>query len=404
MQIAEFRAPGIHELVMQQTVSVRSIMDEFADSTGLTDASRNQRRYLWTDAFAVCNFLQIYRQTGEQKYRRLALNLVDQVHLSLGRHRKDSKHSGWLSGLDAEEALIHPTKGGLRIGKQLDENQPGETLDERLEWNRDGQYFHYLTKWMHALNCVSQVTGKNIYNQWALELAKVAHAEFTYTPPMGGIKRMYWKMSIDLSRPLVGSMGQHDPLDGLITYQQIEATAKLFPETPAELSLKTEVEDMVAMCEEGNWSTEDPLGIGGLLTDAYKLVQLIDTCHLHETARLELLLRDIELGLQEFIVHDPLNLPAEHRLAFRELGLAIGLQAIAMMQKTIEQHPGNFTNVDQLNYTLENLSRFYPVYNFIRDFWLEPDHRSVNSWLEHADINNVMLATCLAPDSYLKLS
>ena len=184
----------------------------------------------------------------------------------------------------------------------------------------------------------------------------------------------------------------------------MEATAKLFPETPAELSLKTEVEDMVAMCKGGHWSTEDPLGIGGLLTDAYKLVQLIDTCHLHETARLELLLHDIELGLQAFIVHDPLNLPAEHRLAFRELGLAIGLQAIARMQKTIEQHPGNFTNGDQLNYTLANLSRFYPVYEFIRDFWLEPGHRSVNSWLEHADINNVMLATCLAPDSYLKLS
>ena len=28
---------------------------------------------------------------------------------------------------------------------------------------------------------------------------------------------MYWKLSIDLSRPLVASMGQHDPLDGLVT-------------------------------------------------------------------------------------------------------------------------------------------------------------------------------------------
>ena len=210
-------------------------------------------------------------------------------------------------------------------------------------------------------------------------------------------------MSIDLSRPLVDSMGQHDPLDGLITHQQLEATAKLFPETPSEPGLKAEIEDMAAMCAGGNWFTEDSLGIGGLLTDAYMLVQLIDTHHLHETARLESVLRDIETGLQAFIMHNPLNLPAEHRLAFRELGLAIGLHTIDRMQKTIAQHPGNFSNVDQLSSTLENLSRFYPVYEVIKDFWLDTGHRSVSTWQEHADINNVMLATCLAPGGYLEL-
>jgi hypothetical protein len=34
----------------------------------------------------------------------------------------------------------------LRIGKQLAERRPGERFDERLEWERDGQYFHYLTR------------------------------------------------------------------------------------------------------------------------------------------------------------------------------------------------------------------------------------------------------------------
>ena len=388
---------------MQQTLSIHSIMSEFANSTGLSNASREPSRYLWTDAFAVCNYLELYRQTGERDYMQLALKLVDQVHITLGKHRKDSEPSGWLSGLDEEEARLHPTTGGLRIGKHLNELQPGEPFDEHLEWDRDGQYFHYLTKWMHALNCVSRATGKSIYNQWALELARAAHAAFTYTPPMGGMKRMYWKMSIDLSRPLVDSMGQHDPLDGLITYQQLEATKKLFPETPAELSLEAGIEDMAAMCAGGNWSTEDSLGIGGLLTDAYKQVQLIDTHHLHETARLESVLHDVESGLQAFVMHNTLNLPAEHRLAFRELGLAIGLHTIDRMQETIAQHPGNFTNVDQLTPTLTNLSRFYPVYEFIKDFWLEAAHRSVGTWQEHADINKVMLATCLAPDSYLKL-
>jgi len=34
---------------------------------------------------------------------------------------------------------------------------------------------------------------------------------------------MHWKMSIDLSYVLVPSMGQHDPLDGLVTYCELQA-------------------------------------------------------------------------------------------------------------------------------------------------------------------------------------
>ena len=114
--------------------------------------------------------------------------------------------------------------------------QPGEPLDENLEWDRDGQYFHYLTKWMHALNRVSRVTGDPSYLRWAMELAQAAHARFVYLPPAGGRKRMYWKMSIDLTRPLVPSMGQHDPLDGLVTYMRAAGGEPAFP---AELPFPT---------------------------------------------------------------------------------------------------------------------------------------------------------------------
>ena len=388
---------------MQQAISPRSIMLDYAAASGLSDSSREPRRYLWTDAFAVCNYLELYRQSGETSFLQLALKLVDQVHRTLGQHRKDSIHSGWLSGLDDVQARLHPTRGGLRIGKRLDERQPGEPVNESLEWDRDGQYFHYLTKWMHALNCVSRDTGMGIYNRWAMELARVTHAAFSYTPSTGGTRRMYWKMSIDLSRPQVDSMGQHDPLDGLITYLQLDATAKRFPETAAAPGLTSEIEQLHAMCAGRNWATEDPLGIGGLLTDACKLVQLIDVYQLHETARLESLLRDIEAGLQIFVAHSQLNLPAEYRLAFRELGLAIGLHTISRMQKRIAQQPGHFSNANQLTALLTNLSRFHRVQEYIEDFWLESGHQSVKSWQEHADINNVMLATSLAPDGYLQL-
>ena len=91
---------------MQQAISTQSIMVDFAASTGLSDTSREPRRYLWTDAYAVCNYLELYRHTNDQIFLQLALKLVDQVHQILGRQRKDSVHSGWLSGLDGEQAQL----------------------------------------------------------------------------------------------------------------------------------------------------------------------------------------------------------------------------------------------------------------------------------------------------------
>ena len=115
--------------------SVRKIMSEFAGLTGLSPATTRPRRYLWTDAFAVCNFLGLYQETGDEKLKDLALRLVDQVHSVLGRHREDASRTGWLSGLDEEDGRLHPTLGGLRIGKQLKERGPNEPLDEQLEWD-----------------------------------------------------------------------------------------------------------------------------------------------------------------------------------------------------------------------------------------------------------------------------
>ena len=122
-----------------------ALMTSFAARTGL-DAAHSKQRYLWTDAFAVCNFLGLARLTGEQRYTELALRLVDQVHHTLGRHRDDDPRTGWISGLSEREGEAHPTRGGLRIGKKLPERGPNDPIDEALEWDRDGQYFHYLTK------------------------------------------------------------------------------------------------------------------------------------------------------------------------------------------------------------------------------------------------------------------
>ncbi|HLA41210.1 MAG TPA: hypothetical protein VJ417_14510, partial [Candidatus Glassbacteria bacterium] len=50
----------------------QKIMLEFAEWTGLSPATAKPRRYLWTDAFAVCNFLELYRQSGDETFKWLA--------------------------------------------------------------------------------------------------------------------------------------------------------------------------------------------------------------------------------------------------------------------------------------------------------------------------------------------
>jgi hypothetical protein len=193
--------------------TAREIMKDFAHSTGLT-SDEEPKRYLWTDAFAVCNYLGLHTATGEEPFRVLALELVDQVHRILGRHRPDDPREGWISGLSEAAGARHPTAGGLRIGKPAPERWPDEPHNPRTEWDRDGQYYHYLTKWMHALSRVWQVTGDETYHGWAVELGEAAHRGFLV--PGTGSKRLSWKMSIDLSRRLVPSTGLHDPLDGFL--------------------------------------------------------------------------------------------------------------------------------------------------------------------------------------------
>ena len=80
-------------------------MRGFAERTGLT-SDRPERRYLWTDAFAVCNFLDLARRTGDRSHADLALRLVDRVHHVLGRHRADDARTGWISGLGEREGEI----------------------------------------------------------------------------------------------------------------------------------------------------------------------------------------------------------------------------------------------------------------------------------------------------------
>ncbi|HEY0712989.1 MAG TPA: hypothetical protein VGF45_09970, partial [Polyangia bacterium] len=233
--------------------------------------SEAPQRYLWTDAFAVCNLLSLARATHDEPY------------------------------------------------------------DSRLEWERDGQYFHYLTKWMHALDQVARWTQTEIFNRWARELAEAAFRIFSYGP--ANARGMFWKMGVDGKFALVPSMGQHDPLDGLVTFAELDLTETLCFATQGPPRLGPLLPDLAGMLTPATWVTPDLLGLGGLLVDAARVAQLMEYGRFADGLLLEALLVAAHEGIRRSTVAAPhLTIPASQRLAFRELGLAIGLAALPFVE------------------------------------------------------------------------
>ncbi|MFO7895107.1 MAG: hypothetical protein R6U63_15445 [Longimicrobiales bacterium] len=379
----------------------RSLLDGFAATTGLSGGGE-ERRYLWTDAFAVCTWLGL----GEVER---ALALVDRVHRVLGRHRPDDKRDGWISGLSEDEGAQRPTAGGLRIGKPLPEQGPDDPYDRQLEWERDGQYFHYLTKWIRALDRTADVAGGladgGRYHRWAVELGTVAFERFSHGPD-GEPTGLYWKMSIDLSRPVVPSMGQHDALDGYVTLSTLRDGSRGEDATDlrstldeaAAAALDGAIDRLAAMVEGTELATNDPLGAGSLLTDASLLARITEPDQPRRLQILERVLEAAERSLTTVRRSRLLELPATQRLAFRELGLALGLEAVARLAA---DGPGGGDRLPAVATHAEAMAGAAHMGKTIREFWLEPEHRRAPTWADHQDINTVMLAASLAPDGYL---
>jgi hypothetical protein len=368
----------------ERTRLAATLMDGFAAATGLAGSSQPVR-YLWTDAFAVGNFLGLHKATGKAAHLEFALRLVEQVHHVLGRHRADDARQGWISGLDKEEGSRHPTRGGLRIGKPLPERAPGEPFDARAEWDRDGQYFHYLTQWMHALHRVAAETGQGAFAAWATELARAAHAAFARGRSPAGIEGLAWKMSIDLRRALVPSMGQHDALDALAVYLELQCGG---------VNLDREISEVRPLAEAGRLETGDALGIGALLTNAYRLVTLPVRYASQEAGLVARVLAAAEVSLSALAHEQPLSAPAHARLAFRELGLAIGLRAMQDLHAS-----GRCAG--SLAAPLGRVLDYLWLADGIDACWSDPAHRRSGTWAEHQHINDVMLATSLRPEGYL---
>jgi len=209
-------------------------------------------------------------------------------------------------------------------------------------------------------------------------------------------------MSIDLSRQLVPSMGQHDPLDGLVTCSELLASAGGM-KLPSHSELVSEIAELDAICRGRDWDTDDPLGIGGLLCDAWRIAQLAGIGIFRDTTLLEIVVDAALAGLAATAGSTSRNHPADYRLAFRELGLSIGLKGAVQLRNWSKGNPELIAPGSTLLRKIGELAGYLPLAGEIEDFWLEGRNRESETWREHREINMVMLATSLAPDGFLSI-
>ena len=140
--------------------------------------------------------------------------------------------------------------------------------------------------------------------------------------------------------------------------------------------------------------------ISGLLFDAGRIVQSMDRS---ETDRADLLCSVLDAalaGLAAFARGGSLRYPVEYRLAFRELGLAIGLTGVT---GRIRDDPEIFGR-GALERRAETLMGYAPLADAIVEFWADERNQEAGTWAGNPEINMVMLATALAPGEFLAVS
>ncbi|KAL8722323.1 MAG: hypothetical protein Q9225_001171 [Loekoesia sp. 1 TL-2023] len=262
-------------------------------------------RYLWTDAFGVLNFLTLHQETSDEKYLHLAIKLIKTVHEVLGRTRDGKTRLPGASD-------YNPLNGGLRIGK-MDEGGP----------DADGQYHHYLTLWMFALNRMSLAVKDSNYNDQAVALAKAIHPRF-FVNTHSATPRMVWKISMDMSKPLVDASGKLDAVTGFVTFSLLAEAAK------DSECLDKELVDYQRVIDQSSQHSlsGDTLDLGMELWVAHWGSPGNESAERLGLRCLETFDTLVEYGLLEGSF--------KRRLAFRDFGACLGLRCYAVRDPNYE--------------------------------------------------------------------
>ncbi|XP_065069038.1 uncharacterized protein LOC135694291, partial [Rhopilema esculentum] len=261
--------------------------NEISEIKDLLDFMRQEKiwpnglRYLWTDAHGLCNLLTLYYASGDSAYLIEAEQLVTDVYKVLGR------------------------KKGIRIGEEPD---------------RDGQYFHYLTKWIYALGELGKL--KPEYHEKAVKLAKDIHPHF-FVKGRGVV----WKMLEDLSGPYPGyGFGGLDFYDGYIVYKTLDQAA-----------LSSEIADMRSLIQKDyiEFSCTQDLGLGETLwmTHHFPDEPWAQVLRQRSIQQLDKMWIPQEEGKGFFCRH-----PSSPRVkfAFTNYGVSVGCQAVGVWPERVE--------------------------------------------------------------------
>jgi len=224
-----------------------------------------QRRYLWTDSFAILNFLSMAHHRnltsaheGERECVEAAKHLAHTVKETLGYPRPDGNFP-MLKRSDGRSGYV-----GLRIGK----------LEARSESDAgmafDGQYWHYLDKWLFANSRLAlYLEDKSMVGEVMMD-AKEILEKFLSVNNNGTPQGLHWKLNTDMS-PIV-SLGRprpsSDAVSAYVVYNVIEQTAKKLGYTKHSLEKEIEALRQVALqyshaqLQIPNPLLVDPLGWG----------------------------------------------------------------------------------------------------------------------------------------------
>jgi len=358
--------------------------------------------YLWTSSYGLLTLIHNKHSKKEiKKYIRY-------VHITLGSFEGTKlstqiyKSLNWRKSLTNEKTMLvnHSVKGlvpiygGLRIGKAEQGKEPGI-------------YLHYITKWVYSLIKASQHLNDRRYLYQACHLMiTLCEKNMDYHDDSNEFSYPR-KMNVALTAPIQTSEISHDPLDVFITLNtlilNLRQTSNINTlSTPTNNVYKHILLDYLETSSKrvheyldnpSRLYTNDPLGIGFLLTSCLKIRKLIELSKSHTFITKYISTENLYKLYENLLDNSLRALRAcnfhRHKAnndGYKWFGICIGLEAINIL---FYNYINNYIDKDKYFKQVKILMGFYNLKRFIRENFMTYSYNNGN-WDSHKDINIVM--------------
>jgi len=81
--------------------------------------------------------------------------------------------------------------------------------------------------------------------------------------------------------------------------------------------------------------------------------------------------------------------------------MAIGLKGVSLIRESLINQAELYGNTANMR-LVQELMRYLPMSERIETFWSLQESRRSATWEAHQDISDVMLATCIEPQGFLR--